>query len=291
MGKKQHQPACSVEELIENLKEKGLVIPDEEAARKFLDEVSYFRVVKAYSLGLKEKNGDYYPGVTFDEIVELYTFNTQFRQLLFPQIERIEVTLRSRVATYFSTAYGVLGYYERTNFDSAKFHLEFLDDKKREVGYNSRSPFIKNFKKNYEGGDIPFYALVEVLTFGTLSKFYKNLLPEAKKAIASSYGVNYDYLQSWLESISHVRNICAHYGRLYNAKLSKAPTLYKEYSRQGIRNYTIFAVLLCIKHLIPNDYRWEVFLDELSELFKSCPHVKKETMGFPENWLELLINE
>jgi len=35
----------------------------------------------------------------------------------------------------------------------------------------------------------------------------------------------------WLESIFYVRNICAHYGRLYNAKLSKMPVLYKEYTK------------------------------------------------------------
>lgn len=291
MEKKQHQPACSIDELIDNLESKGLEIPNEESAKAFLDEVSYFRVIKAYSLGLKEKNGNYNPGTSFDEIVELYSFNTYFRQLLFPQIERIEITLRSRIANYFSATYGVLGYYDCANFATAKYHQEFLHDQEREVGYNSRSPFIKNFRDNYVGGNIPFYALVEVLTFGTLSKFYRNLLPEAKKAIASSYGVKYTYLQSWIESISHVRNICAHYGRLYNAKLSKAPTLYNSYSKLGISNYTIFAVLLCIKHLIPNDYRWETFIDTLNDLFEKYPHVKKETMGFPDNWKELLITE
>lgn len=291
MAKKQHQPARSIDELIDNLKSKGLEIPNEEDAKAFLDEVSYFRIIKAYSLGLKEKNGNYYTGTSFDEIVELYSFNTYFRQLLFPQIERIEITLRSRIANHFSATYGVLGYYDRTNFVESKYHDEFLRDQKREVGYNSRSPFIKNFRDNYVGGKIPFYALVEVLTFGTLSKFYKNLLPEAKKAIASSYGVKYTYLQSWIESIAHVRNVCAHYGRLYNAKLSKTPALYNDYSKLGISNYTIFAVLLCIKHLIPNDYRWEVFIDALNELFEKYPHAKKETMGFPDNWKELLITE
>lgn len=99
-----------------------------------------------------------------------------------------------------------------------------------------RSPFIKNFKDNYLDGDIPFYALVEVLTFGTLSKFYRNLLPDAKKAIASNYGVKYHYLESWIESIAYVRNVCAHYGRLYNAKLSKAPILYRDYIKKNISN-------------------------------------------------------
>ena len=46
-----------------------------------------------------------------------------------------------------------------------------------------------------------------------------------KKTVAKSFGVGYTYFESWLESISYVRNICAHYGRLYNAKLSKTPML------------------------------------------------------------------
>ena len=57
-----------------------------------------------------------------------------------------------------------------------------------------------------------------------------------KKAIAQTFGVGYTYIESWLESISYVRNICAHYGRLYNAKLSKTPMLYKEYAQAGIGN-------------------------------------------------------
>ena len=61
-----------------------------------------------------------------------------------------------------------------------------------------------------------------------------------KKAVAKSFGVGYTYFESWLESISYVRNIFAHYGRLYNAKLSKTPMLYKEYSEAGIGNNRIF---------------------------------------------------
>ena len=50
---------------------------------------------------------------------------------------------------------------------------------------------------------------------------------EDKKAVAQIYGVKYTYLESWIEHIAFVRNICAHYGRLYNVNLSKTPALYK----------------------------------------------------------------
>ncbi|MDR2558040.1 MAG: Abi family protein [Oscillospiraceae bacterium] len=86
-----------------------------------------------------------------------------------------------------------------------------------------------NFNENYVGGKIPLYALVELFSFGTLSKFYKNMKNEDKKAVAAMYGINYIYFSSWIENIAYVRNICAHYGRLYNVKFTKSPQLYKEY--------------------------------------------------------------
>lgn len=55
---KEHPSPMTVDEQISNLREKGLIIEDEEHARSFLNEVSYFRLIKAYSLGLKVKNGN-----------------------------------------------------------------------------------------------------------------------------------------------------------------------------------------------------------------------------------------
>lgn len=98
---KKHQPAITIEEQIDNLKTNGLVVKDEEYAKKILNDISYFRLIKAYSLNLKVKNGKYYEGVTFEQIVELYLFNANFRQILFPEIEKVEINLRCRIANYF----------------------------------------------------------------------------------------------------------------------------------------------------------------------------------------------
>lgn len=90
---KQYQPPLTIEEQVKNLKEIGLIIDDEDYARKILNDISYFRLIKAYSLNLKPKNGEYHEGVTFGQIVELYLFNANFRQILFPEIEKIEIFL------------------------------------------------------------------------------------------------------------------------------------------------------------------------------------------------------
>lgn len=107
---KKHQPPMTIDEQIENLKNIGLVINNEEYAKRILNDISYFRLIKAYSLNLKPKNGNYYKGITFEEIVGLYLFNANLRQIIFPEIEKVEINVRCRVANYFAEKYGVLGY-------------------------------------------------------------------------------------------------------------------------------------------------------------------------------------
>ena len=285
---KKHQPPMTIDEQIANLKNIGLIVSDEAYARKILNDISYFRLIKAYSLNLKSKNGCYNKQTTFKEIVDLYLFNSNFRQLIFPEIEKVEINVRCRLANFFAEQYGVLGYLQAENFSNENYHAQFLEDIKEEVRRNSKAPFVRNFKENYEGGNLPIYALVEVFSFGTLSKFYKNMLNKDKKAIAKTFGVGYTYFESWLESISYVRNICAHYGRIYNAKLSKTPILYKEYTQVGIGNNRIYGVLLCLKYLLKDDDHWNLFVDKIELLFDKYPCVQISTMGFPENWKVLL---
>lgn len=86
--KKRHQPSMKLEEQVENLESLGLIIQDKEWAKSILNDISYFRLIKAFSLRLKAKNDRYEEGTTFEQIVDLYLFNAKFRQLLFPEIEK-----------------------------------------------------------------------------------------------------------------------------------------------------------------------------------------------------------
>ncbi|MGN1112135.1 MAG: Abi family protein, partial [Acutalibacteraceae bacterium] len=70
----------------------------------------------------------------------------------------------------------------------------------------------------------------------------------------------------------------------------KTPMLYKQYTEEGISNLRIYAVLLCLKHLLPNGRHWDEFIDTIELLFDKYPHVKKELMGFPKNnWKDFLL--
>ena len=144
-----------------------------------LKRVSYYRLIKAYSVTLKE-NGKYIQGIKFEDIVNLYKFDAELRHLIFIVIEYIEVALRAEITNYFSLKCGNFGYNDISNFDKVEEQKKVLNDLSKEVNRNKRSPFIKNFKNNYEGGQIPLYACIEVASFGTLSKMYKNMKSEDK---------------------------------------------------------------------------------------------------------------
>lgn len=67
---KEHQPPMTIDEQVENLKNIGLIVDDEEYAKRILKDISYFRLIKAYSLNLKPKNGNYDGKITFQQLVD-----------------------------------------------------------------------------------------------------------------------------------------------------------------------------------------------------------------------------
>lgn len=285
--RKIYQEPISIENQVKNLIDLGLLVEDKTYAKKILGRISYYRLIKAYSITLK-KDGRYISEISFEDILSLYKFDRELRQLIFEIIEHIEVSLRAVITNYFSLKYGNFGYKDLSNVGKYKNrYKEALNDLEKETKRNRRSPFIKNFKDNYEGGEIPLYAVIEVASFGTLSKMYKNMKNEDKSKIAKVFHTDYHYFESWIENFAYIRNICAHYGRLYGAKLTKSPKLYKEYLKKNISNNTIFATLVNLK-IVSEEENYKKFYHDLTELIARYENIELRHVGFIENWKELL---
>ena len=170
---KTHQPPMNIDEQIDNLKDKGLIIKDEEYARSILNDISYFRLIKAFSLGLKEKNGKYYEGIEFEHIVSLYLFNVNLRQILFPQIERIEVNARCRISNYFSEKYGVLGYLDKNNFTDEMYYNQFIDDVESELSRNARAPLLRTIGRTMKEANYRFTHWLKYVVLALYRSFTK----------------------------------------------------------------------------------------------------------------------
>ena len=109
---------------------------------------------------------------------------------------------------------------------------------------------------------------------------------EDKKAVSKMFNIGYTYFESWIESFAYVRNVCAHYGRLYNNRLVKTPKMYKQHSE--IANNRIFATLLTLKHVLPNDRHWLGFIQDVEALIDKYPCVNLRLIGFPQDWMDYL---
>ena len=116
------------------------------------------------------------------------------------------------------------------------------------------------------------------------------MLLEDRKEIARLYDTKPKYLMSWILALVELRNICAHYGRLYNMPLKQTPYLYSEHRKYRFDKLNkIFPALLSIKRMLSDDERWYSFEKQLEKLIDEYRDVVRlQYVGFPEEWKEVL---
>ncbi len=88
-----------------------------------------------------------------------------------------------------------------------------------------------------------------------------------------------DMLTSWIQTISVMRNICAHNSRIYNRSLSIRPQLISSDAIYPQPRYNgLYQIMLTMKYLRPTNSSWFTFVNEFDELIPmldSIPaHVK-----------------
>jgi abortive infection bacteriophage resistance protein len=159
---------------------------------------------------------------------------------------------------------------------------------------NSSEEFIVKHFDNHPNEMPESWKALEVITLGTLSKLYSNLkhqLPEKNK-IANDFGLNNQkYLASWLLTITVIRNIIAHHGRLWNRviinKYDWPPTSPKpilSYIPDNHQRRKIFPIISGIIYLNNEISPGNHIKQELLNLFAQFPNTNLSKMGFPTNW-------
>ena len=136
---------------------------------------------------------------------------------------------------------------------------------------------------------------MEILSFSDVSKLYANLdLKDTKEIINSHYHIgavnnNIDSVEDWIHTLCDIRNICAHYDRLYNHKLISPVKLPEEYKQYNMVNNRLFPALIILKLLI-DDQKMMLDLSKNLELYmKKYTFKDLASMGFPKEWKSILI--
>ncbi len=283
--------ALTLEEQIDLLAARGLIVADRAAAAHTLARISYYRL-SAYWHPFKRDNDSFEPGTPFATAVHLYELDRHLRLHVMDALERVEVALRTAITYTLCHAVGPYGHCDPANFRT-KFRPQQWIAKIHREAQQSRDEFVQHFKDKYDGfPDLPLWMATETLPFGSLSLLYQGLRPDEQRPIAADYGVHHDVLRSWLHSLAYVRNICAHHARLWNRELAIAPELPRRDPHWcpplTPTNRRVFAVLLVLRQMMAHhheDDHWQRRVSALIAAADLSP-ASRVAMGLPEHWAE-----
>ncbi|MDR3450363.1 MAG: Abi family protein [Alphaproteobacteria bacterium] len=283
------KPATTYAEQIRKLRERGMLIADEEAAKIYLQHINYYRL-GAYWLPFESDHAGhrFREGARFEDVVNLYVFDRELRLLLLDAIERVEVSARAQWAYRLGHMHGAHAHLD-SRLSVRHFHWQKnLDDLRKEVE-RADEVFIQHLTATYAEDLPPVWAVCEVMSLGLLSRWYANLKPmHTRSLIANVYGLNESVFASWLHHLSVVRNVCAHHSRLWDrdfsrvppeAPISKPKPLVGEFV-SAHKLYNTLTILLHLMDCVSPNHHWRGKLKAL--LINHVEWLKE--MGFPDDW-------
>lgn len=296
------KPALTYSEQLEQLKKRDLIIADDNKALHLLEHLSYYRLSGYWypMLKIPKSAHKFKPGSTFENAFKIYRFDREFKRLITSELEKIEIAVRAKMIYIMAMRHGAFWFTDPSLFVDPVWHQATLKILNKE--YNrSDEDFITKFKNDYSDTFPPCWMSLEIASFGTLSNFYSNLNPGFdKREIADYFGVDETTFQSWLHSMTYVRNVCAHHSRLWNKKLRIAPQIPTNPTNSFItpiiiptrrpsptpkfnneKMYFFLSVTIYLLNIINPKH---TFKNKFYRLTKQYPNIHLPAMGFPTNW-------
>lgn len=216
--------------------------------------------------------------------------------MIFGVIERIEISLRTKLIYHLSHEYDPWWFQDTSLFQNIPALIKTLESLIDQVK-QSKEKFMQDHRSKYSKDKRfpPAWKTLELTSFGALSKLYGNLKNQVKSKdiIAEELGaVNHTYLPSWLQSITQIRNFCAHHSRLWNKNLPGKCKLLKDPPYKWINDvpsegeFHYLYIHLCImKYLLdridPNN-NFSSNLKALIDKYESS--VDPKALGLKQNW-------
>jgi len=248
--------ATTIDEQIDLLKSRGLIIPDECKAKEILMDIGFYRL-GFYSFpyeetfpNLNDRTHKYRKNISFADVVELYYFDYDLRNILTYYLNRIEVNLRTFIT------YTVSNYYKSSPtwfVDNSIMHRKYIDDFEDKVYKTIReNPVIKRHHQKYINDRFaPAWKTVEFMTLGNICSLFYSLKEERlKRSIAAHYGCGLGVFSNYIETIRVIRNTCAHGACIYNLSLAKGIKNSPQVKIVGEQRHNIRGVIEVIRYMI-----------------------------------------
>lgn len=304
------KPFLSFEAQIHYLEtDKNLRIQDHEYAKTMLKRIGYFSLIGGYKFPFKNPTTKkYLDGTQFEDIVALYHFDENLRELFLKYILKIERHIRALLSYHFTEKYGEQQseYLNPANYAMSRKNADGINRLVSALGklanHNSDYPYINHQRQAY--GNVPLWVLFNGVTFGSLSKFYGFTTQDIQSKVAKNFDkVNQKQLEQFLSVITKYRNVCAHGERLFSYQTRNDIPDTALHGKLGIpKNGTqyimgkhdLFAVVITFRYLLPREdfTRFKASLTSVIQHYLRSPGAMSDIdlyryMGFPSNWKKL----
>lgn len=227
-----------------------------------LEKENYYNVVNGYKdLFLDPASTPaaecYKTGTSFNEVYALYEFDREVRHIYLKYLLKVENSFKTVLAHEFSHLYGHDNYLKLENFyvgpspdqkvlqriarnnrldintDLSRIQhisseenigsvVKLIGDIQQEIArqMSKHHQVVNHYMSEY--GYIPLWVLVNVLTFGKITTFYKLMKPADKVTVAKKFGIASDELHKYMDICSLARNKCAHDERFFDIKFRRS---------------------------------------------------------------------
>lgn len=250
-------------EQAELLEKRGIKLYSLESTAKKLETISYYKLkdfAEPFNINKRRKDLEpKYENITFSEILRRYYQDKNLRIYLMHAIEKIEVSLKTRIA-YNLGNMGAYGYLKESNWmDRSNNYIKnkatfqsILNKHEREDSY----PKEIDFETGAYITRVPsVWIFINTLTFGELVKIYESMSKKRKRSIANYYKLEIDELYSFIKTLRLIRNMCAHNRNIIDIRLKSLPKInnkWKNYLLEIEEKDTchLALVILIIKYFV-----------------------------------------
>ncbi|MFJ2617701.1 Abi family protein [Glutamicibacter sp. NPDC087344] len=263
--------------------------------------------------GRENRLDTFRPGAKLDQVVSIYDFDQELRTRLSTLLSRLEISLRffighrlGAIDLFAHRKPEVLGTLRPAEPGQEQkpttAYTEWLTEYDRHES-RARDEFVLHFRGKY-GPHLPIWVATEVMSFGVLSNLY-TLMPQLdQEVLAARFQVNTadgkgdrGAFANWLNALRVVRNICAHYGRVWNRVFDviiDAPGDARSNGEHPLHHLgtstvsnRLFGVLSILRYLLlsiaPDDRSVLNLVDFVTEQAQRIGF-RLPQLGFPEAW-------
>ena len=219
----------------------------------------------------------------------MYRFDRHLRLLMFNEIEKIEVAVRSAIVNITSRETGnpfwmtdPACFYDAKTFDKTKLLIDAELAK-------SREDFIEHFRNTYSDPYPPAWMLAEILPLGILTRIYDNIKSnQIRKKIAQEFSLGIPVFNSWMTIITVARNNCGHHARVWNRTFALQVLTQRRMTQPWIsisvnqrKAYFSLCIIKYFLNIISPNNDMKAKIDALLSAY---PSIDITAMGFPRGW-------